>query len=379
MKVARFVHTFTVLQNFPRWDEHAPKFSDNTASHSFRVAMYILHAAWREQKVNGNEIDILKAVCRGLFHDMNESKTGPIKHVTKKNPKVQGIIKKLEIQASEEIVSYLPENMQEIFYDYLVNAEDDTFEGKMVDGIDTFDALMFCKREIMYGSNRFFKKTYEELLEKLKKHELESIRWLTKQVEEETTYFQMLLSIMMMDRVRRWKGKFNMIYDDDAIHTFRATALGIFNAYYEKLEHGKEIDMLELVSKILCHDLVEEWVGDVLGPVKHSTPETKKEFEEYERDMAIAMSNLLPDYLKEEFKEYMANAKSSDYIGELVDIADKLDALMKANMERHVNRISYEFDYRQQRNKIEEKFTNPCIRHFLDIILPDLDYPVFTD
>lgn len=367
------------MQNFPRWDEFAPKFDDNTANHSYRVAVFALLAAMIEQKKYQHDVNIAKVVSRAIYHDINETKTGPIKYRTKKDPAVRDHIKRLEKEASEEIVSYLSTSLQSTFYDFIVNAEDDTFEGKIVDAMDTFDAMLFCKREIMFGSVYFFKETYEDLSEKLRQHELSSVRYMMEEVDKEGDFFQFMFSILMLDRVKRWKGKFNLVADNDASHEFRATALAIFNGYVEKIKYGVELDIETFIIKTLCHDIVEEWVGDVLGPVKHSTPETKHAFEEYEKNMSVQMADLLPDFLKEEFKEYMANAKSDDYVGTMVDIVDKMDALIKANMERRHNRMEYEIDYRKQLKKIQSKYTNPCVIFFLAYILHDLDYPIFDE
>ena len=34
-----FIRKMTRMQNVPRWDEYAPHYHDNAASHSFRVAV----------------------------------------------------------------------------------------------------------------------------------------------------------------------------------------------------------------------------------------------------------------------------------------------------------------------------------------------------
>lgn len=379
MRNGKFINTITKMQNFPRWDEFAPRFEDNTANHSYRVALYSLLAALIEKKLFNKEVDILKVICRGIFHDINETKTGPIKYRTKKDPAVREHIKRLEKEASEEIVSYLSPSLQPIFYDYIVNAEDDSFEGQIVDAMDTFDALMFCKREMVFGSTYFFPQTYKELAEKLRHHELESVRWMLEEVEKESSFYEFLFSVMMLDKVRRWKGKFNLVPDNDAAHEFRATALAIFNAYIEKVKYYVDFDIETFIIKTMCHDIVEEWTGDVLGPVKHSSPETKEAFEHYEKAVSLEMAELIPDFLKEEFKEYMANAKSDDYVGEMVDIVDKMDALIKTNMEKRHNRVEYEIEYRKQLKKVQTKFENPCVIFFLAYILHDLDNPNFDD
>lgn len=380
----KFINTIANLANFPRWHDYAPRFDDDTCSHSARVAIYSLICALLEQKMFGNSPDVLKTVCRAIFHDLNESKTGPIKHKTKKEAEVAHHIKNLEKEAAEEIVSYLSRSLQPIFYEYIVNAEDDTLEGRIVDAMDTFDAVMFCKRE--NGSALIFEDTYHLLLNKLKQHSLASVRFMAQAVEEEDPFYDFLHAVLMLDRIKRWSGKHNTIPDQDLMHIGRASALVVFNCYVEKVKYaadlqrnGIDFDILTVVAKTLCHDIPEALTGDVLGPVKNSKPEMKEAFERYEQMAAYKMAQWLPECIRDEIYNYMAHAKSDDYEGQMVDIADKLDALIKTNMERRNNRFEYEMDYRRQLRKVQSSFDNPCVIFFLAYILHDLDYPIFED
>lgn len=380
----KFINIITKLANFPRWHDYAPRFEDDTCSHSARVAIYSLICSLLEQNMFSHPVDILKTVCRAIFHDINESKTGPIKHKTKKEAEVAEHIRNLEKEAAEEIVSYLSRSLQPIFYDYIVNAEDDTLEGRIVDAMDTFDAVMFCKRE--NGSAAIFEDTYTQLLNKLKTHPLASVRYMAQSVEEENAFYQFLHAVLMLDRIKRWSGKHNTIPDQDLMHIGRASALVVFNCYVEKVKYADELsrkgidyDILSVVAKTLCHDIPEAMTGDVLGPIKNSKPEMKQAFERYEKTAAFKMAQLLPECIRDDVYEYMANAKSNDYEGQMVDIADKLDALIKTNMERRNNRFEYEMDYRRQLRKVQSSFDNPCVIFFLAYILHDLDYPIFED
>ncbi|QST03095.1 HD domain-containing protein (plasmid) [Pontibacillus sp. ALD_SL1] len=420
MRNGKFINTVIELQNHPRWDEFPSKIEDNVASHSFRVAVYTLIASLLENKMFGEEIDATKAVCRAVFHDIKKTKTGPINYNTKKDPEVADIIKDLETESAEEIVSYLPESLQAIFRDFVVSAEDDTTEGRLIDAIDTFDSYMYCHRENLYSSvgvmeaymdiikeylpedvaskaekafeermNQFqqdhhhatyFLRTYKRLKEELLNSEFESVRWLVRQVEEKTECYQFLMNVMNMDTVRRWKGKFNMIHDDDAIHGIRSTSIAIYNAYLEKEVYGIDVDVFQVAAKMLGHDLVEGITGDVLGPVKHSTPERKAAFERYEKYISEKMVHWLPQELRGEFHEYMVNAKSSDYEGYLVSVSDKLDALVKTNLERlRSNSIEQKIDYYDQLKGIKMKFDNPSTVDFIAYILSDMEYQIFDN
>lgn len=381
MQNGRFINTITKLQNEPRWAEHFSRFKDESASHSWRVGVYSLLAGLIEKEKFGKVIDLEQIVCSAVYHDINETQIGPMKHRTKKEEGVEGLIRQLEHEENLKIVSYLSTSLQPAFHKFIVEAEnEETLEGKVVKGIDTFDAMLFCHREIKDGSkSEFFKETFEELASKMRKHELHSIRYMMEEFDKKGSFYNFMYEVLMLDQVERWKGRFNTIKDQDGSHGFRASAIGIFFSVLETVKFGTDIDIFRVVGKILCHDIPEIRTGDVIGPVKHSTPEMKKAFEEYERKVSMDMVNQLPEFLHSHFIDFMVNPKSEDYEGEIVSICDKVDALIKSNMERRINYKEYELSYRQQLKNIQQKYDNPCVVFFLAYILHDMDYPMFDE
>lgn len=374
MKNGKLFHMILKLHNYPRWDDYAPRLEDNTASHSYRVAVFALIASLIEKEKFHKEVDIEKVVCRSIFHDLNEIMTGSINHNTKKDPIVTDLIKEVENKGDEVIVSHLSGSIQDVFRDYLVNAEDETFEGRIVDAVDTLEAMFFCYREVIFGSTYYFPQKFEELAEKMRNHELESIRYIMKSFDEKDELYIFMFSVMMLSRVRRWKGKTNLIHDDDTTHTFRATAIAIFNTVLENKKYGNNMDLLSVAAKTLLHDLVEQRTGDVLGPVKKSSPEIKEAFEKYEKKVSQEMIEFLPDFIKDKFIDYMVNAKDETPEGEMVHIVDKIDALLKSNEERKINPREYEREYVEMLKYIQENFEQKSVVFFLAYILHDLNY-----
>lgn len=163
MNNSRFTNGIIGMQYVSRWKEFSPRYKDNAASHSFRCASIAILIGIIEEKLHGRHIDKLTLVARALLHDMNETVTDSIKYVTKKDKHVAEHIQKLEAEVSKEIVSQLSRSLQPCFFDYIVNAEDDTYIGGLVRYIDTFDAMLFCKREFELDSSPVFKANYEQL------------------------------------------------------------------------------------------------------------------------------------------------------------------------------------------------------------------------
>ncbi len=61
-----FIRKVTRMQNVQRWDEYAPHYQDNAASHSFRVAVFSLMAAYVEEE-NGRPVEFVRPSRQGDF------------------------------------------------------------------------------------------------------------------------------------------------------------------------------------------------------------------------------------------------------------------------------------------------------------------------
>ncbi|WP_182914461.1 YfbR-like 5'-deoxynucleotidase [Paenibacillus sp. 1011MAR3C5] len=378
MNNSRFISAIIGMQYVSRWKEFSPRYKDNAASHSFRCASIAVLAGIAEEQLFGNRINKLQLAARALLHDLNETVTGSIKYVTKKDKHVAGHIQTLEAEVSKDIVSQLSKSLQSRFYDYIVDAEDNTYIGQLVRGIDTFDAMLFCKREYERDASTLFKEKYEELRDELRRSPCHSILWLLEQSEQNEGIRQFLHHILNLDLIERWGGSFNLVPDNDATHSFRVAAMSLFNGLLEAERFDrKDIDLYRLLGKSLLHDVVEGVSGDVASPIKKSSPAIRQAFEQYEREVAKEMVGQLPAFLHQELTDFLVDAKDDTYEGELVDIADKIDALIKSNLEMR-NNPHYGDKYYQQLIHIQHHYENPCVIFFLAYILHDLTYDHFV-
>ncbi|CAM4259851.1 putative hydrolase of HD superfamily [Paenibacillus endophyticus] len=374
MKNGKFTNTIIRMQYVPRWSEHAPRFEDNASAHSFRCAALSIMIGIIEEKVCSNPLDKLKLLGRCLWGDLNNTGTGSIKHVTKKESLVMNHIRSFEQELSKEIVSYLSKSLQEQAFDFIVNAQDDTYIGRLVDAIDTLDAYLFCHRESRYDSNPFFHAKYKELEQTLADTGLASVIWLLEEYKKQAGLYDFIQYIVALDTVQRWNGSYNLVPDNDATHSFRVASLALFNGLLERERFGnKSIDLYKLLAKATLHDLPEALSGDVVSNFKHNNPDIKLAFEQYEKETALFMINKLPELFHADMLEFIAHSKSDDYVGEMVDIADKLDALIKASLEMR-NNPHYADTYYNQLLKVQHRYENPCVIFFLAYTLHDLTY-----
>ncbi|MCK1999932.1 HD domain-containing protein [[Brevibacterium] frigoritolerans] len=373
-KNSELFHILYRLSIIPRWSDFSPKYQDSTASHSYRVAVLSLLIGLTENIKYNRNLNIEKILGRAIFHDMNEVVTGPIKHSTKKNKIVQSYIKELEREAAVNIADYVSGSLKKHFYDFIVEAEDDTPEGKIVRIADTFDALLFSAREIQAHNQFHFPEAYEQSKTELLQSEFQSVKDMLVEFENpKSDTHKFLMTVLQMDQIKRWTGRFNTYPDNDATHSFRAAAIGFFFALYEREKSGINTDIVRLIGKILFHDLPEAISGDVNGPVKHQSEKIKKAFEKYERSVAIEMVEWIPDYLKKYLEDYLLDPKDQTPEGYRVDIVDKTDALIKCLIEMKRNSREYELAFKRQIGIIQGKyFEYPSVQFFLATILHDL-------
>jgi len=377
MNNGKFISTMIRMQFTPRWSEYTPRFEDNAACHSFRCAALSVLVAAIEEHTGTTQLDRLQLLARALWSDLSHTVTGSIKHVTKKDIKIAKHIRTVEQQWSKQIVGHLSKSLQPYAYDYIVNAHDDSYVGQLVKAIGSFDAMLFCYRESCESTHSFFTHKFNELHQIMHATNLPSIKWLIEQFDKREGLYEMMMYILNLDTVKRWNGNYNLVPDNDATHSFRVASLALFNGLLEREKFGQShLNLYPLVSKAVYHDVPEVICGDVVSTIKNSNPAMKKAFEDYEKETAQTIVDQLPEWFHEPLTSFMVNCKSEDAEGEMVDIADKLDALIKANMEMR-NNPHYVETFYQQLVKIQHQYENPSVIFFLAYILHDLTYENF--
>lgn len=374
MNNSHYFKSIIQMQYVRRWQEFSPRYIDNAASHSFRCASIAVLISIVERRLLQKDIPAALLIGRALLHDLNETVTGSIKYVTKKEKSLAGHIQRLENEVNRQLVSKLSKSLQNSFTEYIVYAEDDSYIGGLVREIDSFDAMLFCKRESDLQQGGYFAARYHELRSQLLQSKYDSIRWLLHAQEQDQGVAQFLHYILNLDLIERWGGSFNLIPDNDATHSFRVAAIALFNAHLEKEKYNHaHINLYALLGKAIMHDVVEGVSGDVASPIKHSSAEIKQAFAQFEAQVARDMVHELPSFMIEDMMDFLVYAKDDSYEGELVDIADKIDALIKSNLEIR-NNPHYASKYEQQLIQIQHRYENPSVIFFLAYILHDLTF-----
>ena len=157
-----------------RWGLMRNTITENIAEHSLEVAV-IAHALAVIGNVRlGKELNAEHIAMMGIMHDTSEIITGdlptPIKYYA---PEIRDAYKKVENIAANQLLSEIPEDMQEAYKDILI--EDGSIEWKYIKAADKLSAYIKCIQERNNGNIDFEKAEIatKEALDKMQMEEIE--------------------------------------------------------------------------------------------------------------------------------------------------------------------------------------------------------------
>lgn len=144
------------MKYIDRWGLMRNTIDENIAEHSLEVAV-IAHALAVIGNVRcGKELNVEHIAMMGIMHDTTEIITGdlptPIKYYA---PEIRDAYKKVEHIAANQLLSEIPEDMQDAYRDILI--EDDSEDWKYVKAADKLSAYIKCIQEKNTGNTDFEK------------------------------------------------------------------------------------------------------------------------------------------------------------------------------------------------------------------------------
>ena len=92
---------------------------------------------------------------------------------------------------------------------------------------------------------------------------------------------------------------------------------------------GKQLDAKKAAIIGLYHDATEILTGDMPTPIKYFNRDIQDAFKKIEENAANKLLAMLPEDLKEDYRELFFAAEGEEYLWKLVKAGDKLSALIK--------------------------------------------------
>ena len=160
-----------------RWGLKRNAISENVMEHSWEVAT-IAHALGiiRNRVFSGN-VDANALAVASLYHDCSEVITGdmpsPIKY---HSSAIKEAYKAIEHEAEAELVSLLPEELQQDFSAVMLESQLPAEHKKLIKAADTLSAYLKCQAELATG-NQEFSKAAEDIQIRLANYQLPEVEY----------------------------------------------------------------------------------------------------------------------------------------------------------------------------------------------------------
>ncbi|MBQ3499642.1 MAG: 5'-deoxynucleotidase [Clostridia bacterium] len=151
-----FFAMFSRMKYIDRWALMRNTRKENLSEHTLEVAAIAHALAVISNEKHGTALNAERAALLGIYHDMPEIITGdmptPIKYG---NPQLKQAYKAVERETAAQLVSMLPEYMQESYKGFFVKEDADAELWRLVKAADKISAFIKCIEEEKAGNTEF--------------------------------------------------------------------------------------------------------------------------------------------------------------------------------------------------------------------------------
>jgi len=172
-----FIPLIFRMKYINRWGLKFNTQKEDVMQHSVECAFIAHFLALIGNRYFGKEYNIDKLTVCALYHDAAEVLTGdlptPIKYF---NDDMRNIYKRIEIAASEKIITYLPNDLQEEYSSYLNGTSLSDEERKILKISDKLCAYIKCMLEINAG-NKEFQPAFKDICKEIESIDNEELKY----------------------------------------------------------------------------------------------------------------------------------------------------------------------------------------------------------
>jgi putative hydrolase of HD superfamily len=130
-----------------------------------------------------------------------------------------------------------------------------------------------------------------------------------------------------LDRVVRFSNQMRIKDESVAAHSFHTAMYSMILADLE-IAAGNKVNVEKLLRSALIHDLEESMTGDILHGFKYSDPELLKNMRKMGAEFYEKIVENLPESISGKYMDLWRDAKSENLEGEIMEAADKIEALI---------------------------------------------------
>ncbi len=334
------------------------------AEHEWSVSRIAMGLALWQMEYSSVTIDMGDLLQRTLLHDSIKLFAGDVQSSKKNKEMISGALQEVkEILYDSNFKQILPEDWREPFKKYVLYAQDDTVEGRIVYVSNIIDALLESIEEVEMGNSRFFSDILKENTEALIKANIDVAQWFVAYCLQdlglrdiklyygtdvdnfiktyrrnnglnfsiyENTFGVYLTAVRDLMQTMRYQNLYRHKSISVAEHEWAVSRIAMGLAYLERDKFGNPVDMYDLLSTTLVHDTPEFIVGDVLSNVKRITPRMLEAVEMREKEaFDNEIAEILPTTWHKEFRRKMLYPKSDTIEGQIVSASDVIDTVLE--------------------------------------------------
>ena len=180
------------------------------------------------------------------------------------------------------------------------------------------------------------------------------------------SFFAMMSRMKYIDR---WALMRNSRQENLSEHSLEVSMIAHALAVIGNTCLGKQLDARKAAVLGLYHDATEIITGDMPTPVKYYNPQIKTTYKDIERQAARSLLSMLPETMREAYREIFEKQEEDAYLWKLVKAADKLSAYIKCVEEEQAGNREFASALAQQKAAITAMHC-PEADYFLEHMLP---------
>ena len=155
---------------------------------------------------------------------------------------------------------------------------------------------------------------------------------------DKSNFFAMMSRMKYIDR---WALMRNSYTENISEHSLEVSILTHALCVIGNKRLGKTLDAEKAVLVALFHDASEIITGDMPTPIKYLNKDIKGAFKDIEAQACNRLLDMLPEDMKESYREIFFPDDSLVYELKLVKAADKLSALIKCIEEEKMGNMEF--------------------------------------
>ncbi len=172
-----------------------------------------------------------------------------------------------------------------------------------------------------------------------------------------------------MKFIKRWGLMHNTYPENVQEHSLRVALIAHALAIIKNRMFGGSIDPNKVAVLALYHDASEVITGDLPAPIKYFNPDINRAYHDIETSAAKRLLSMVPDELKDDYREVLINNQSDQPYIEIVKAADKLSAYMKCLEETAAGNREFSKAEQSLRATVEEIDLSE-VKYFMEAFVP---------